>query len=173
MICNLDFKNIKIKVVGWRRSCRYHKKIGQIIERVIPNNFCLFAYHSLYPYALSMLYDGKSNNVKVYCPASKVLIEINSYPRKFKSLFNLAEKFFRFIGMPQDILDKEVRIKILKSSCPKGIKENDVFKFNIKSKIELCPASFNMLLPFMLNKSNSIVQCPADACRIRYKIIKN
>lgn len=175
-------KNTCIKVVGWKRSCRYHKKIGQKIafEDIVPKNFCIFAYHAIYPYALSLLYDGRSNKkVVVYCPASKnsILMEIIAYPRKLKSFYNLAEKCLRLIGYPHDIIDKIVKIRVvgIKGKCPRGITKGDEFEFNINNKSELCPASFSTLLPFILAKlvnpkDNTIIQCPADACKIRYNI---
>ena len=104
-------------------------------------------------------------------------MEVSTIPRKFKHLYNAAEKSFRLIGKPQDIIDKNVNIKVLEvnGKCPINIVKGDKFRFNIDDKQELCPASFNLLLPFILSKlanqnENMVLQCPSDACRIRYKI---
>lgn len=177
-------KNTCVRVADWRRSCRYHRKIGQKLnfKKIVPKNFCIFAYHAIYPYALSLLYDGKRpcKKVEVCCPASKdsILMEISANPRKLKHLYNLTEKCFRLIGKPQDIIDKTVKIKVfgVKGKCPININKGDEFRFNIIDKLELCPASFNSLLPFILSKLTNpeediIIQCPSDACRIRYIIV--
>lgn len=180
-----SFDEFLVKVVGWKRSCRYHRKIGQILnfENIVPKDFCIFAYHSVYSYILSLLYDGKVRNnnglVKVFCPGtdSYICMDIQTKKRKFVGVYNLAEKCFRMIGMPQDIIDKEVDINVsdVKGVCPKNIKKGSVFKFNIADQLELCPASFNTMLPFIMSKlgnskKNIMVQCPSEACKIKYKI---
>ena len=185
---NGKLKDAKIRVVGWKRSCRYHRKIGQELpfKKIVPDGFCIFAYHTLYPHALSLLYDGGNPDKKleVFCPASKnsIVMSVTAHPRRLGFLYNLAEKILRIACMPQDIIDKRVKIEVIdvKGKCPIGIEKGSCFEFNIGDKLELCPASFNTILPFLLAKLSNptndasiecpAIQCPADACRIQYEI---
>jgi uncharacterized repeat protein (TIGR04076 family) len=176
-----DFASIPeaIETVGWKRTCKYHKRKGQRFasERLLPYGMCPFAYHSAYPSALSLLYGGlcrKKPSVELWCPGHKnaIRMRVSASKRPLAAVFNLAEKAFRLLGIPQDMIDNNVKIEVIgaEGECPQGIAAGQSFDFNTSDRRELCPASFYGLLAFIVSGKGGTMRCPSEACAIRYRI---
>lgn len=166
--CYLNrINSLSFSVVSHSRLCRYYKKPGQAIpfENLVPRDFCLPAYYSAYPYALSLLYDGvdfeklgREKSACLSCPNDKnhVRMQVRTRRNIFSPLLNFLEKTLRWLGLPKDVLDKSIKIETigLTGNCSKNLRPGQLFNFNLYNSQELCPAVFYNLFPYlvMLNK---------------------
>ena len=195
-LCYLNkIESLDVSIVSHSRLCRYYSKPGKVVpfSNLIPKGFCLAAYQTAYPFALSLLYDGINFNklegeftADVPCTNCHnhvdMLIKTNKYA--FSLALNLLEKILRFIHFPKDVLDKKIEIdaKEVQGNCLKGITSGLKVNFNLRNKRELCPAVFYSIFPYIVmldkkvfpywlkdNKSLDI-HCPDPGAKIIYRL---
>ncbi|MBU0761927.1 MAG: hypothetical protein KKD39_02785 [Candidatus Altiarchaeota archaeon] len=161
-----------VEVTGMLRGCAYHRgKAKYDFDRVSPKGFCLFAYHLIYPPALSRLYSGVCDDeVRVRCPGTKnyIVMKIIRRPKPFRVLYVFLEWFFRRVNFCQDITFDRVFVEVSEvKGCPANVAEGFSFEFGVKGL--LCPASFDNLFSQIVNSDREgVFQCPAAPCRIKF-----
>ncbi|MDD5163926.1 MAG: hypothetical protein PHD95_07025 [Candidatus ainarchaeum sp.] len=173
-------ENASVRVSGMARKCRYQKKAGQrySFEELMPKNFCAFAYCSAYPLALSLIYNGRPLGLDsriVFCPgcSNRVKMEIFTRQRRMAPVYNLAEKAFRFFGIPQDVIERKAVARAVEvtGKCPAGIKKGFEIEFNFNDQKKICPASLYTLLPLLAGEGEGEkCSCPSILCRVEYEV---
>jgi len=170
-----NYTHDAVTAVELKKKCRYHKKGGQsfTLDAIAPAGLCLDAFHIAYPYCLTLLYDGDfnaschrpcdANRVIIQCPRGKMKMEvarIHLLPKTVKTLKTAAEKAFKKLFYPPDVIDYKIRIKIIEAAdgCPH--KPGELYYMNIRDTNELCPASFDAVYPFLGVKDIQLVHCP-------------
>lgn len=166
-ICGVSFDELKLKTGHYKRTCRYHRKPGQEFGsgQLYPKGCCPHLYIAVYPYALSLLYDAEyvqsdarvDRKITICCPSAtnNVTVEVGikwAFPYIVRWLKAAAIKTLQFLKIPAEYPDRDVLLRVIevKGNCPLYIKKNDVFKFNLHNRQELCPASFYNLYPALL-----------------------
>lgn len=187
--------SLRVRVVDFGAPCLFFRKRGEefAVDELIPEGVCPDLFFHIYPQYLSLLYDGQPLNARtgsreavVCCPGieGKTVWRVQKVRLLLSPLINLAEKFFRLIGMPKDLFDKKIVIDLLKTegTCPRGYSGNVVFSFNQLSPLwkrrYFCPALFYTVYPFLVatagkamrEESMLRVQCPADGSAIVIEI---
>lgn len=171
LICNIHFGEAVLKTAPYKRRCRYHRVQGQEFDRgqIYPKGFCPHVYRIAYPYWLSLLYDSKyrsryssqpSRSLKIRCPGHGNDIELDigiryTLPFVIRKLKAAAIRLLQFFNIPGEYPDKDVIIKVstVNGICPGNIKQGQSFKFNIRNRDELCPASFYALYPTLIQRA--------------------
>lgn len=168
-ICSIDFGSPALTTRPFTRTCRYHKKQGQIFSGsdLLPHGLCPHAYNAAYAHCLALLYGGSyeaDENHPVYetmiaCPSSHntVLMKISmsfTLPYLLRKLKNILVRLFLLLGIPAEYPDKKVIIETadVQGSCPRGQTPGKRFLFNIWNRNELCPASFYAAHPLLMAK---------------------
>ncbi|MCX5698506.1 MAG: hypothetical protein NTX01_02265 [Candidatus Omnitrophica bacterium] len=195
-LCYINkIESLTVSIVSHSRLCRYYSKPGRIVpfSNLAPKGFCLAAYQTAYPYALSLLYDGhnfkklgKEFAADISCTNSPNHIDMQIKTKRniFSPFLNLIEKILRIFHIPKDVLDKKIEINTKKPSgvCFKGINEGLKINFNLRNKNELCPAVFYSIFPYLamldkrifpywLKDSKSInIHCPDPGANIVYRL---
>ena len=166
-ICGVSFSELKLKTGHYKRTCRYHRKPDQEFKgnHLYPQGCCPHLYLAVYPYALSLLYDaeymqsdGKADRkITTCCPSviNNVTVAVGikwAFPYIVRRLKKAAIRTLQFLKIPAEYPDKNVLLRVIEvnGNCPLYIKKNDVFKFNLHNRQELCPASFYNLYPALL-----------------------
>lgn len=188
--CTITFDRFALTTGTYKRSCRYHRKQGQSFrgEDLLPKGLCPHAYRVAYPYCLSLLCDARyprangpdpQRTVQVRCPASEHSVELTLTVRftlsaPVRMLKRLAIRTLQAVGIGGEYPDKDVLLEVSRVSkgCPQGLKEGQVFLFNIWNRKELCPASFYALYPILIQQpghgqalqaENCLLPCPDPA----------
>lgn len=172
---DLSKEALAVDVVGMRRSCAYHRRKASFpVERLIPEGFCHFSYHSMYPLILPLLYncDGP-DTIEHVCPGqgNSVVFSLKRTPKRYRAVRGFLEKALRLIGFPQDIIldDVNVTVKEVRGACPAKLRNGDSFVFGEKGL--LCPAAFDGVFVSLISGKGS-VRCPATPCRIECEVKK-
>lgn len=158
-VCTPD-SDVKLTLDSYAQRCKYHGKLRKNkhdFHSLAPKYLCPDLFYVAYPYCLALLYDavinGKGKKMCLRCPNPKgdVKIEIKAKPMLFKPLFNRVEKWARGHGRPLSLTDKRIGIKIIGAggTCPRQHQPKEQFEFNIGFSLELCPASFHSIYPFI------------------------
>jgi hypothetical protein len=94
---------------------------------------------------------------------------IQTLPKSIKALKTVAEKAFKKLVFPPDVIDYKIRIKIIEAAdgCPH--KPGELYYMNIRNTNELCPASFDALYPFLGVSDIQLIHC-ADHEGILYQL---
>lgn len=188
-------KSLAISVYHHNRSCRYYRPPGENLpmQRLAPQGFCFMAYYTAYPYALSLLYDGRGFEDKkserfdlTTCQndSHHLNIEVRTQRKILAFAWNLLEKSLRAIGIPRDVLDKSIflTVRTLEGNCPQNLKTGQIAKFNLRNNKELCPAVFYTMFPYLIMANKSIfpywakdkkefcVHCPTVGGNVVYKV---
>ncbi len=163
----------EIKVAERLKPCFYHWFDNQQYSsrKLSPQGFCQAAYHAVYPYCLTLLYQNdraKKRSFRIRCPSTTagVLMEVSS--RKISppllAIKKFLEKTGKFLYRPTSMPNRLVRIKIIEvNHCPKRYFAGQVFKFNVWNPSEICPASFAQIYPWLLGKQKDLpflFSCP-------------
>jgi len=158
--CKEDYK-IKIEIHKTKNKCKYFKKIGEefSIKDIIPNNLCIHAYHSVYPYFLTLINDGWFRWVKNIKFQDRNIKKIKDNEALIVRCPNptggLIMKVF-----PQDNNDKKIIVKVIdkKGDCPKH-KIGDKFEID-KEAHKFCPKLFDVIYPYIniLNSKEKLTQ---------------
>ena len=180
MDCYKDF-NVKIKVIGFKKKCKYHKKKGEEFhrEQLTPSGLCLHAFHAAYPYCLGLLYDIKNENkdsiiIKCPNPMNTVTLKVYRIPNKniIRKIVNILKTTIsKLTGFSADPMDKYVYIEILENNkCPKNYSVGQTFEFNLEDGF--CPASFDAIYSSILSQKTNLIRatCPSMAEKIIYEI---
>lgn len=177
--------NTRIKVIGFKKGCKYQNKMGEefTTEQLTPPGLCLHAYHISYPYCLGLFYGIKNENrnfTMIKCPNPKnpTTFKIYRIPIKNKiiKVVNISKRIIsKITGLPIDPIDKKIYIKVIKrgSKCLMNYNIGKEFEFNTKDG--LCPASFYSIYPMILSSKNKSIKvsCPSHKEKITYRIYKN
>lgn len=188
--------SLSLTVVSHNRRCRYYQKPARAIsfDKFTPARFCVSAYYVVYPYALSLLYDGMRSQktwreeatVLFSCPNNSDCIQMQVTAKRniFSPFLSFLEKALRSLGRPRDVLDKSIEIKVvrLQGSCPRNLTVGRIAQFNLFNRKELCPALFYTLFPYLVlldrkmlpywgrDKSSIDIHCPDAAAEIVYRL---
>lgn len=151
-----QFSNIAsygLTVIGKdTHKCRYHRKGQRYTSfQMAPGGLCIEAFHSIYPYALGLLYGVEAERFYVRCPKGSVIFLVERKPAKFIPMLKYRIKALIDPFYPGDPRKYQVSIKVfqLEAKCLKGHKEGEEFEFNQDNKNELCPAAFDSIYPFI------------------------
>lgn len=133
-------------------KCRYHKKDQHYSQQqMVPRGLCIEAFHSIYPFALGLLYGANKNRFQVMCPKGEVIFDVRREPvdsiKKLKfHLKSLIDPFY-----PVDPRKHKVLIKVVecKGICLKKHEGGQEFEFNQEKRTELCPAAFDSIFPYI------------------------
>lgn len=153
-ICRVkDVTSYKLTVVNKNsRKCRYHKK-GQVYtsQEMAPKELCPEAFHSIYPYALGLLYGVNTENFFVRCPKGNVIFLLERKPAKLASMLKYRIKQLIDPFYPLDPRKYLVKIRVFRlfADCLKGHSQGQEFEFNQENDAELCPAAFDSIYPFI------------------------
>lgn len=187
--------SLRIRVVDFKNPCLFYRKKGEEFQlrEAMPEGVCPDLFFHIYPQYLSLIYDGKpltnegNSSVLLRCPGTtgKTYWEVRGKKLVLSPLINLAERFFRKIGMPKDFIDKKIVISLKKveGNCPRGYSKPVSFSFNQYSHLWgrrfFCPAVFYTLYPFIKSfvahpegGGHAVIQCPADNSSISFTILK-
>lgn len=153
-ICAVSFSEAVLSSGHICRTCRYHKKQNQQYTggSIVPKGCCPHLYKACYPAALSLLYGAsykRTAMTNVFCPSDGTKVEASVfakplYPAFLRFLKRFAIRLLQKLNIPAEFPENGVLIKIsnVKGVCAAGMKEGNVFTFNLFNKKELCPASF-------------------------------
>ena len=165
--------NLDLEVVNKEGRCNYHTVGAHVCNNhLVPFGLCDEAYHSIYPYALGLLYGAsfqKTNKdeVVVRCPSKHEYIVLKIYCKRINwkmyllnIIKNIVNKF-----KPVSIARHRIVIEVveIEGKCDAGIKVGQKFDFNLGdlqltlnkiislgSDNSCCPAAFNNIYPFLL-----------------------
>ncbi|MBI4405757.1 MAG: hypothetical protein HY537_16485 [Deltaproteobacteria bacterium] len=166
-----------------RLSIQHHKAtIPYLLKELTPDGICIHAFHSVYPFCLSLLYFGNRlrQQTVVCCPSKSpcIRMEINlvPHPKRWVRFLNLLRRVALALGIANDLKQYQVKVKVTGAEleCPWNHKVDDVFFFNLGDKAEICPASAYSFYPLLLKDSDSefSVQCPSHSVSVQYKVTK-
>lgn len=194
--CGMNrIESLSVNVLSHNPLCRYCQRAGHKVAfgDLAPRGFCLPAYYVIYPFALSMLYDGVNfdkvggeHEASLSCNnySDRIQMKVRTQRNILSLLLNLLEKILRVIGFPKDVLDKSIKIRVagVKGNCRMGLKTGHISNFNLRSKKEVCPAVSYTLFPFLAMMGSGIfpywseekkrldVHCPDAGADIVYRI---
>lgn len=164
----LDESSRTIRVEGIENRCRYHKTKCAYEKSLLPGNFCMEAFHRIYPQALALLYSPrkKVNDRRSFehsCPDCSGTVSIKTeimprFPSKLVFLRKILEKLFAVIFFPYDFIDHNIIFTVKKSASAPGCRldEKMEYRFNMLDKRYPCPSSLHALYPYMLLAANNI-----------------
>ena len=164
MVCDFSkFHDSSLEVAATdNHRCRYHKKgLKYSDSQMIPKGLCAEAFHSIYPFALGLLYRTNSNYTKdscfVRCPEGNVIFEVRRVPKKFLKRMEFQLKRIVNIIYPVDPREYDILISVSESSdtCAMNHGIGQEYEFNQEKKTELCPAAFDSLFPFVYATASS------------------
>jgi len=183
-----------VEILRHSPQCRYYQKPGPVKwQQLVPPGFCLSAYAQGYPYALSLLYDGKNfaelgkeQGTTLLCPnaAAPISFQVRTRHHLLSWPLNILEKLLRRMGWPRDVIDKLVVFAIVPppKPCPMNLRAGQKFFFNIYNRCEVCPAVFYTVFPFMLmlkqgampywtkDRKSLDLHCPDAGADIVYRV---
>ncbi len=150
--------SVSICVDSCKKRCGYHRR-GQEQYREgafsIPG-MDLEVFYWLYPYLLSVLYDGQLKGDPY--PEEFVIrggifgdtpsgYSVGFQYKKTRRVLNLLERLLRRIGLPKDAIDKIILIRGQMAAA------GTVYRLTVPADNQLCPASFFSFYPlyFLLN----------------------
>jgi len=147
-----DFVSAKLEVVNEHGNCPLGHRTGDGFgfEEVIPSGLCVLAFHSVYPYYVTLIHGGvfewvrHHEFVKVQCPQVKgIIMEVESVRRGASG-------------------DGAVKVRVIKTlgGCPKGHKCGDEFVID-SGKQRFCYKALAGLIPFktLAGKSDEKYSC--------------
>lgn len=132
--CNLNLKNIELKIIEVVGKCKYKKgskfKLTDLIKKE-----CYFALHEAIPYLLTLKNNGyfkweRNKAVTTQCPHTKSKVAIR-------------------------VTKKSTKVISIQSNCPK-YKEGDEILINKN----ICLTALDVLFPYILLKEPTTVRCP-------------
>ena len=164
----------EVSVVEVGRTCRYHRgrsaRKGAKL-RLCPAGFCPSLYHSVHPYAMSLMYvPGAGQFRDLACPAGNVRFSARSfrnYPAFLRFLFRVLVDVMRVIRRGDAELPEfgcAITVDKVSGFCPSGLKPGDSARYNLWDRSALCPASLHNIFPFLRRKNGGKSAARAIAC---------
>jgi uncharacterized repeat protein (TIGR04076 family) len=171
MKCDI-LDEIIIQIVSINGNCSFGFKQGESfkISDILPKGLCLFAFHTIYPYYLTLSNKGwfswvkKDGTVIAQCPNPDGSVE-----------FGIGRK--KIDGKPT-VYSEVIRTR---GNCPKGLKKDDIFSFAEKN-FKFCPRAIASMLPYINLISNNdkpkweskdgtaFIVCPSVNAEVVFKI---
>lgn len=160
-----DMIDCRAKVAHIETKCKYHKNKGQVYEMpaFAPPGLCRELFHAVYPESLAVLYSGTprkflprsegASSLDGVCPAGITarICKEEILPPPVRVLKELGEECAKAFYRPFDAHFRRVFLEITggEASCPKGYSPGSRFQFNTENRLELCPAGFAALQPYV------------------------
>lgn len=167
-------KNINVETKKIIFPCRYHRKIKKFSSGILPEGFCIYVFHAVYPYVLALMYNAMAENIlKIKCPKGSCGITIKLSKRYIginkliKPLFDSLRGFSAAVRHPIDLIDYRINIEVLKIediSAQCLLKAGVEYPVNLNSEDFICPAAFHTLYPYLIaGEYGLVIQWGRDA----------
>jgi len=143
-----------VTVSEMKKVCRYHRDGKKTYETLqdLTGGLCLHAFHSVYPFALALLYDSTRKSFTISCPEGRTFSvkRVKSLPRFIP--MKVRESLLSRLGGYQIICEPL-------QSC-RCHQLGECFNLNIRDPTILCPASLHAVYPFLLSATTRKIHCP-------------
>jgi len=172
-----------ISICDFNNGCAYFRKKGITFKakQLYGEHMPMDAFYLIYPYYLSLLYDGKREDGAYFSNIRYISDEKeyfwNIAPQKYvlTPFLNLGDRLFRAIRFPYDFVNKKVVLSKTDSPIKTKPHKNasdafvlDHYKNYIERKL-FCPAAFyHLYLFFSSDKKDSLkVVCPSVISQVQ------
>lgn len=151
--------------------CRYHRRgFKYSPTQIVPKGLCPEAFHSIYPFALGLLYHANTsdkenrNSFLVRCPEGSVIFEVRRVAKKFLKHLEFQLKKVISVFYSVDLREYDILISVVESGdeCLRNHRVGQEFEFNQEKQSELCPAAFDSIFPFVYASVSSKENAPKD-----------